>query len=909
MKTPTDSTFIILGEPQVCDECQTVSRLTNGLCLNCLLRGALDKDETPSDREAFREVLAGVKSGAGDWRIADHEILDEIARGGMGVVYRAREPHSDRVVALKCVLAYQGDSDHVVARFRREAETASRLEHPNIVPIYRVGETADGFPYYTMKFAAAGSLLQARGPLLDHPRRSAALMVKVARAVHFAHEQGVLHRDLKPANILLDGHGEPLVSDFGLARCEAVSSYLTRSLASFGTPGYIAPEQADGPAAQLTPAADVYSLGAVLFELLTGRTPFVGENAFAVMKQSANAPAPKLRSLVPKADRDLEIICARCLEREPADRYQSAAELADDLESWLDDRPIAASASGVVLRTRRWARRNRLLAATLVGLGMLTVGLVFWQLRVQRMEAAMRESVLIGHSVVVLPFLDLDSAADDPATTQWTADLLGAQLQALGPARLVMGNLPSWSKLENIRKLAQEHRGRTVLTGTVRNIDGKRRVSVRLTNPAGDQTLVRAAIERTENPPASSSKPQQWVRDIHKILNANSWSNLLQSDPVLRNENANEAMTAGRVWMNSYTVSDLDQAIALFRQAIDLEPDSSLAHSYLAMAATSHTYFVSDLSFLELGKREALQALALNPNSVEAHRALASVYYQEGKFHEALEEQMRTIEIGGTGADERIAVLVGMTLHCLGRADRALSWHEIGMKLQETPGEVEPTMADCWAELGDDDQAFRTYQRAIALKPGSVRGAAAMARLHLLRGEIKRAREICFDRIRNNDLGEMLQIAAQIEFFEKNWAAAEELYARLAKADPEGGGSFFGAITYQSALGRIKQARGDDHSATALLEEALARDTAILKRQPSNAEVAYRVAAVEASLNLIEPALQHLHQAIALGWLDYRSLQKDPRFDALRSNPELTTLIDGLSAKVAELRSKKTGRN
>jgi len=904
---PTDSTLAPLEEPRLCDECQTVSRLTNGLCLNCLLHGALDKDETPSGKETFREVLAGVKPGLGDWRIGEHEILEEIARGGMGVVYRAKEPHSDRVVALKCVLAYQGDSDHVVARFRREAETASRLEHPNIVPIYRVGETADGFPYYTMKLAAAGSLLQGRAPLLDHPRRSAALMVKVARAVHFAHEQGVLHRDLKPGNILLDAHGEPLVSDFGLARCEAVSSYLTRSLASFGTPGYIAPEQADGPAAQLTPAADVYSLGAVLFELLTGRTPFVGENAFAVMKQSAEVPAPKLRSLAPKADRDLEIICARCLEREPADRYQSAAGLADDLQSWLDDRPIAASAPGVTRQTRRWARRNRLLAVTLVGLGVLTVGLVIWQLRVQRMETAMRESVLIGRSVVILPFLDLDTVTGDSDATQWTADLLRAQLEALGPVRVVMGSLPSWSKLENIRKLAQEHRGRTVLTGTVRNIEGQRRVSVRLTNPAGDQTLVRAVLERTETPPPTPRKSQPWALNIHQVLNTNNWSNLLQSDPGLRNEEANEAMTAARAWMNSYTVSGFDRAIELYRKAIQLEGNSALAHSYLAMAATNRTYFLSDLSFLELGKTEALKALALNPNSVEAHRALASVYYQEGKFHEALEEQMRTIEIGG--ADDRIAALVGMTLHCLGRPDRAISWHEIAMKLQETPGDVEPTLADCWADLGDDEQAFRIYNRAIELKQGSVRGAAALARLHLLRGEIMRAREICFDRIRNNEVGEMVQVAAQIEFFERDWGAAEELYARLAKGDPEGGGNFYGAVTYQSALGRIKQAIGDDQTATVLLQEALARDTATLNRQPSNSEVAYRVAAVEASLNLTEPALQHLHQAIAVGWLDYRSLQKDPRFDALRSNPELTTLIDGLSAKVAELRSKKTGRN
>jgi serine/threonine protein kinase/tetratricopeptide (TPR) repeat protein len=896
----TDFTLAPLEEPRLCGECQTVSRLTNGLCLNCLLHGALDKDETPSGREAFREVLAGVKSGAGDWRIAEHEILEEIARGGMGVVYRAREPHSDRIVALKCVLAYQGDSDHVVARFRREAETASRLEHPNIVPIYRVGETADGFPYYTMKLAAAGSLLQGRGPLLDHPRGSAALMVKVARAVHFAHEQGVLHRDLKPGNILLDAHSEPLVSDFGLARCEAVSSYLTRSLASFGTPGYIAPEQADGPAAQLTPAADVYSLGAVLFELLAGRTPFVGENAFAVMKQSANAPAPKLRSLVPKADRDLEIICARCLEREPADRYQSAAELADDLQSWLDDRPIAASAPSIVLRTRRWVRRNAMLTGALVLIGLLVIGSFLWQVRAQKRETIMKESVLTARSVVVLPFLDLDTATGDPDSTQWVADLLRSQLETLGQARVVIGQIPSWSRIDQIRKAGQASKGRTILTGTVRNVQGKRRISLCLLNPAADQTLLRA-VQHADISPQSSGNPQKWVLDIHNLLNSDSWSNLIPLDPGLRNEEAGDAINAGRNW-TSYTIADFDRSIALFRKAVELAPDSPLAHAYLAIAAATRTHFNADFSFLELAKAEARKALELDPHSVDAHRALAGVYYQEGKFHEALEEQIRTVEMGGV--EERIASFIGQTLNLLGRPDRAVFWCAIAVRLQDTPGGAEPLLGDSWAQLGDDDKAFAAYNRAIELRPGSSQGVLGNAHLHLLRGEVDAAREICRDRTRNNEVGEMAQIAAQIEFFSQNWAAAEELYARLFKSDPDGGGLFYGAITYQSALGRIRQALGLNEMATALLQDSLKKESATLVRQPSNPDAAYRVAAIEASLNLVEPAIQHLHQAIALGWLDYRSLQKDPRFDSVRHHPEFGTLTDRCSAKVAELRSK-----
>jgi serine/threonine protein kinase/Tfp pilus assembly protein PilF len=910
MKTepPADSTFAILAEPAVCFECHSISRLTNGLCLNCLLRGALDEDGAPSGKETFKEVLAGVKSGDGDWHIADHEVLDEIARGGMGVVYQAREPHSGRIVALKCVLAYQSDSDHVVARFRREAETAARLEHANIVPIYQVGETADGFPYYTMKYAAAGSLLQARGPLLQHPRHSVALMAKVARAVAYAHEKGVLHRDLKPGNILLDNHGEPLVSDFGLARCETVSGYLTRSLASFGTPGYIAPEQADGPAANLTAAADIYSLGAILFELLTGQPPFVGDNAFAVMKQSAEQPAPRLRGLAPKADRDLEIICARCLEREPADRYQNAGELADDLQHWLDDRPIVASPPSIGRRTGRWMGRNRTLAASLAALALVGAASFAWQIRAQRIQSAMRESVLAARSLVVLQFLDLDTVEGDSSVTEQVVRSLRSQLESLGSARVSTISMPGWSRSEDIRKAAPEANGRVILTGTVRNVDGRRQVSLRLLDRARGNTLFAATLDQRDLA-KSPRDPQPWGRAIYQIVNADKLpeSPDTKADPGAHNEEVSEAMTAGREWMSSYTISGVQKAITLFKKAVAAEPGSALAHSYLAIAATSLTHFIADQSLLELGKSEAQKALSLDPNLVDARRALSGVFFQEGSFREALQEQMRTIEIGG--AQEKVSCFVGLTFDVMGSPDHALKWYRIAARLQAKPGTMESVFGDCWTKLGDDEKAFRAYDRAIELQPTSSQGAVGKCRLLLLRGEFEAAREICRRHFSNlNELGEMAQVAAQIEFFARDYGAAEELYEKLAKSDAHGGGSFYGAITYQSALGRIKQALGSQDTGTTLLQESLDAETAALRRQPGNPEAAYRVAAVEASLNLTEAALQHLHQAVALGWLDYRSLQRDPRFDSLRTTPELDTLIDGLSARVADLRSKAKAR-
>src|SRR5262245_55099492 len=310
------------------------------------LRGGV---QAPNRKEAARSAKM-----LGDF--GDYELLEEIGRGGQGVVYRAHQKSLNRTVALKVIGLGPWTTEAHVKRFRREAEAAARLEHPGIVPIYEVGESDDGLPFFSMKFAPGGSLLDAGPALRNESRRSLALMAKVARAVQYAHVEGILHRDLKPGNILLDGRGEPLVSDFGLARWLDTTSDLTRTLTVFGTPGYIAPEQAEGVASDLTPAADVYSLGAILFDLLAGRPPFLGEHALAVIQQAAEKPAPKLRSVMPGLDRDLETICARCLEREPNARYRSAGDVAEDLERWLKGRPIIARPISAPVRIWRWSK-------------------------------------------------------------------------------------------------------------------------------------------------------------------------------------------------------------------------------------------------------------------------------------------------------------------------------------------------------------------------------------------------------------------------------------------------------------------------------------------------------------------------------------------------------------------------
>jgi serine/threonine protein kinase/tetratricopeptide (TPR) repeat protein len=909
----SDTPFVVLEEPALCTECHSGSRLKNGLCLNCLLQGALNTEDLAAGGESFKEALAAVQSSEGEWRIGDHNILDEIARGGMGVVYRALEPHSARIVALKCVLAFQGDpSDQALARFRREAETAARLDHPNIVPIYRVGETADGLPFFTMKYAAGGSLLQARAALRQDPRESVLLMKKVALALQHAHEKGVLHRDLKPGNILLDHRGEPLVSDFGLARCDEIASHLTRSLTSFGTPGYIAPEQADGPAALLTPAADIYSLGAILFELLTGRLPFVGDNMLGVMKQSAERTAPKLRSLAPHLDRDLETICARCLERDPAARYASAGALAGDLESWLEGNPIAARPIGPWLHLRRWVRHNRKLAASLAAFLVVTSLSVGWQIHNRRLEATMRESLLASRSVVVLPFLDLDSVAPDRALTASIASSLQSELDSFGPALVKTANPESatgWGSTEGIRRAREETNARTVLTGTVRTVQGGKRISFRLLDAATGETLFTVISEETGQKAPVKVVSEDLGRSLYAILSAKDWSNITQSrmDPGLRNDVAREAILAGRALLLQ-SATDCDRAIALFRKALLAEPNSTLAHAYLSISATGRTHYNADRSFLDLGRSEADKAISLSPESSDAHKAKAGVYYQEGRFSDALEEDLRTIEVGGL--EERVVNFIGLTLDMLGQPHHALRWYRLPFNRARTPGDVDGLIGDCWVKLGDDNRALQAYNRATELRPDSPRGEIGVSHARLLEGDFGGAREVWrTSRRSRSEPDETDQIAAQIEFFARNFKAADQLYSNLARIDVDGGGSFWGVVTYRSALGRIRQELGDDKSAQALLTNCLAKESAAVTREPANPEAAYRLAAVEATLGMTEAAFHHLRNAVALGWIDYRSLNLDPRFDSLRSSSGFKTLVNNVSVKVREMRAEAEKTN
>jgi predicted Ser/Thr protein kinase len=302
----------------------------------------------------------------------DYELLRELARGGMGVVFLARQVSLHRPVALKMILAGQLADEADVKRFHLEAEAAANLDHPGIVPIYEVGQH-EGQHFFSMGFVEGQSLAQklAGGPL--PPCEAAALLVKVAEAVAYAHQHGVIHRDLKPANILLDAHGSPRITDFGLAKNVQGDSGLTGSGQILGTPSYMPPEQAGGNRGAVGPAADVYAMGATLYGMVTGRPPFQAATVVDTVQMVVSQEPVPPRRLNVTIPRDLETIILKCLEKEPRRRYGSAAALAEDLQRFLDGEPILARPVTAFERGLKWARRRPAIATLLamVGVGWL----------------------------------------------------------------------------------------------------------------------------------------------------------------------------------------------------------------------------------------------------------------------------------------------------------------------------------------------------------------------------------------------------------------------------------------------------------------------------------------------------------------------------------------------------------
>ncbi len=371
---------------KICENCgeKIFGDAPKGLCPACVLETGLgplvDEAVVGIDSPAFAKTDDSPHPASVLMDFGDYELLEEIGRGGQGVVYRARQKSLNRTVALKVIGLGQWATQAHLKRFRREAEAAANLDHPCIVPIYEA-----------ISF-----------------RNAAELIAKLARTVHYAHEHGILHRDIKPGNILLDAKGEPHLTDFGLARLLETKSTVTHTMDVLGTPSYMAPEQAVGNNARVSSATDIYGLGAVLYQLLTGHPPFAGGTTYETVRLVLDTEPRQPRLWNPKIDCDLATICLKSLEKDPQRRYSSALALAEDLERWLKHEPIRARRTGIFTRGRKWVRRNptsALLVASLVALA-AAIGAMIW-----KSEFVQRPPIT---GIAVLPFENLSQDKENP---------------------------------------------------------------------------------------------------------------------------------------------------------------------------------------------------------------------------------------------------------------------------------------------------------------------------------------------------------------------------------------------------------------------------------------------------------------------------------------------------------------
>jgi serine/threonine protein kinase len=674
-----------------CPRCHHSSRISHGLCLTCLLDNGVAplSDDEPDE---FETVLAAVNVSDTHWRIGQYEVLEEIGRGGMGVIYRARQRHSRRIIALKRLLSYQAQSRETLARFRREAEAAASLDHPNILPIYEVGESEDAIPYFTMKYAARGSLQHARLLVTREPREIIKLMVKVTRALQYAHGEGILHRDLKPGNILLDARGEPMVSDFGLAKWlnNDKPSELTRTLTVFGTPGYIAPEQMETPASQLTPAADIYSLGAILFDLLSGRPPFIGEHALAVLHQATEKSAPKLSSLVTHIDKDLETICARCLERQPSARYASAGDLLDDLERWLEYRPIIARPVSAPARVIRWSKRNPMLAGAAAVVAALLValsGLFAWQSHNSRLAKAEVAKLRQG----IMQFAQTEAQICEPGEKQRQEEVYLELSKQLGiDVALLRGKLPPFAAALKGSSGASSYERANAAYVAQDYAEAERWALVAATEARKATPPNKKAITQALKLAGLSAQAAiQYPRAMQYLREAASFSE--------RSRDSEEWATLHDAIANLlFAQGDYAQAEKLFRDVIDVR-SRALGSEHPDTLASRHRliYVLNEEEKHGEAETEAREVLSLrerilgaeHPDTLLSRYIFAAALYHSGKYKEAEHLYRQVAE-----ADERV----------IGPEHPRTLAAEIGL-------------ANALNDQGKYDAAIATYRKVIAL--------------------------------------------------------------------------------------------------------------------------------------------------------------------------------------------------
>ena len=827
-------------------------------CGACLLETGLGSDEAVAGVDSHGHSIPMLMD------FGDYELLEQIGRGGQGVVFRARQKSLNRIVALKVIGLGHWATEAHLKRFRLEAEAAARLEHPGIVPIHEVGER-DSSCYFSMKFVEGGQLDEVVKQTPMSIRQAAELIAKVARTVHYAHEHGILHRDIKPGNILLDQKGEPHLTDFGLARLVESESTVTRTMEVLGTPSYMAPEQAVGNNAAISSVTDVYGLGAVLYQLLTGQPPFAGGTTYETIRLLCETEPRNPRLLNPKLDRDLSTICLKCLEKDPKRRYSSALALAEDLERWLKHEPILARHTGIVARGKKWVRRNptsALLAASLIALA-AAAGWIVWK------------SELIGRppttGIAVLPFENLSEQREDAAAfVDGVHDDILTKLARIAELKVISrSSVMEYRDKRNVHQIGNDLRVSHLLEGSVRRIGTRFHMNAQLIDTRTDTHVWVEQYDGDFNDlfAIQSEIAQKIAGQLHAKISA-AEKLAIERKPttdLVAFELYSRAIGLTPTFRGG-TAGSGQQAIDLLNQAVARDPSFFEAYCALALSHDQIYFFGLDHTPARLASAEAAiqEAFRIRPNAGEAHLARAQHLYNgyldyEGALAE-LEVARQTLP-----NHPQIFRITGFIQRRQGR------WEESTRNLERAL-ELDPRSVNTLDNIEDSYAALRRYaeqksklDRILAIEPNYVEAKAQRAFVELNWKADTRPLHQLIDEIRATNPAAMPKIAPwwlASALAERDVAAAKE--ALLAAGEERPLGSDAVHFPRPFVVGLIARMTNDEHKARLAFTAARDEQDKIVQAEPDYGPALCVLGVIDAALGRKDEALREGWRAVEL---------------------------------------------
>jgi TolB-like protein/Tfp pilus assembly protein PilF len=812
------------------------------------------RDETDAAVAAHNKKTARAAELLGE--LGDYELLEEVGRGGQGVVFRARQKSLNRTVALKVISLGQWASKAHLKRFRLEAEAAARLEHPGIVPIHEVGER-DGSCYFSMKFVEGGQLdeVARREPMPI--RRAAELIAKVARTVHYAHEHGILHRDIKPGNILLDAKGEPHLTDFGLARLVESESSVTQTLDILGTPSYMAPEQAVGNNAAVSSATDVYGLGAVLYQLLTGQPPFAGGTTYETIKLLLDTEPKQPRLLNPKVDRDLSTICLKCLEKDPKRRYTSAFALAEDLEHWQKHEPIQARHTGVFARGKKWVRRNptsALLAASLIALA-AAAGWIVWK------SEFIRHPVTNG--VAVLPFENLSGDPDNAYFANGIQEEILTRLAGIAALKVISRTSTQQyqSKPRNLREIARQLGVAHIVEGSVQKAADQVRVNVQLINAQTDSHLWADTYDRKLTDILGVES--EIAKGIAESLQAKITGREEQALAVkaTNNPEAYDAYLRGLGFeVSRLGLRDsLRKASDFYKRAVELDPKFALAWARLSRMDARLCFTGFDRPDAAKSALENAQKLA--PNSPETLLALGYYQYWVLLDYGAAKTTFGRVSKTLPGSSE-VTMALGLIARREGHWDQSIGYFEQALALDPRNVELLMGAAETYRWSRQFPAALKLYDRALDVIPNDPIMMAAKASIYQAQGNLQEAARLLSQINAQTPSGDTVSIKLDQLRLERNYdEAVRLLQARLTQERYD---SPLDKADDQAWLALYQRLAGDMAGAKVTAEPARNTLEQLYRNQPDDAFITRNLSLAYAAMGQNDLALKAAERAIML---------------------------------------------